>query len=88
MPSLCPARVTAPVSGGSREGPQNEEELLLAVTLTTQWMLITGRLLGHRPVLHGLGAASLIDFWADDHLDETVQGSKKGLKCVSTTGCS
>jgi hypothetical protein len=72
MPALCPAPDTAAVFDDAQEGPRNEEELLLAITLTTQWMLITGRLLGHRPVLHDLCPAALIDFWADDHLDDPL----------------
>jgi hypothetical protein len=58
------------------DGPQSDDERLMAIMLTTQWMLITGRLLGRHPLLHHLGPEALIDFWADDHQgrDSSTQG--------------
>jgi hypothetical protein len=50
-------------------GPQNADDLMIGLTLTTHWMLITGRRLGQQPLLHTLPAAELVDFWADDHAD-------------------
>lgn len=48
-------------------GPRTADEVVIGLTLTTQWMLITGRYLHERPLLHDLPAGQLIDFWADDH---------------------
>ena len=58
------------------DGPESDCERLMAITLTTQWMLITGRLLGRPPLLHRLCPEALIDFWADDHFDADAQSSK------------
>jgi hypothetical protein len=48
-------------------GPQSSDEAVIGIALTTRWMLITGRRLNEAPLLHGLPADQLIDFWADDH---------------------
>jgi hypothetical protein len=50
-------------------GPQTADDAVVGMTLTAVWMLITGRRLGERPLLHTLPAAELMDFWADDHAD-------------------
>ncbi|ROO84278.1 hypothetical protein EDD29_1798 [Actinocorallia herbida] len=44
-------------------GPRDCAEESLAVMLTTEWMLRTGRRLGDRPLLHRLDAAALVEFW-------------------------
>ena len=48
-------------------GPQTADEVIIGLALTTCWMLITGRRLYQQPLLHGLSADQLIDFWADDY---------------------
>ena len=53
-------------------GPRTPDEVLLGITLTSTWMLNTGRCLGAFPLLHDLDAAELIDFWAID-----MGGTKK-----------
>jgi hypothetical protein len=57
----CPRRASAPAAG-----PRCCDDAVIGIALTTTWMLITGRFLDHEPLLHGLPAADLIDFWADD----------------------
>jgi hypothetical protein len=55
-----------PASSATRtDGPQAGEEFELALALTTQWMLITGRRLGQHPLLHGLSPEELLEFWAE-----------------------
>lgn len=48
-------------------GPQSDDEAMIAIMLTTTWMLVTGRrLLCDRALLHDLSAPELIEFWAED----------------------
>jgi hypothetical protein len=56
--------------GKSRQpcGPQTADDIAIALALTARWMLVTGRRLHQRPLLHALPAEQLIDFWADDHI--------------------
>ncbi|MFC4052799.1 hypothetical protein ACFOY4_24185 [Actinomadura syzygii] len=56
---------------GRRTGPQCADEAALAMTLTTVWMVRTGRLLDRKPIMHELSADELVEFW-DDPLRETV----------------
>jgi hypothetical protein len=55
---------TAEVPDELEVGPRDADEFLLAVTLTTQQMLSTGRRLGERPLLHHLSPDELLEFWA------------------------
>lgn len=54
---------------GASHGPRCHEELMIAVLLTAQWMLLTGRRLGEYPVLHHHSADRLIEFWADAEME-------------------
>lgn len=37
---------------------------MLEIALTTVWMVRMGRRLGESPLLHGLAADQLVEFWA------------------------
>lgn len=50
-------------------GPHTVDDMVIGLALTTTWMLLTGRHLYERPLLHSLTAEQLVDFWADDHAD-------------------
>ncbi|REF00538.1 hypothetical protein [Thermomonospora umbrina] len=67
---ISSAEASPPTEG--EYGPQSADERVLAITLTTYWMLVTGRRLGQRPDLHHLEPHHLIEFWADDHLHRPV----------------
>lgn len=48
-------------------GPLSGDEAMIAILLTTTWMLVTGRrLLCDVALLHDLSAPELIEFWAED----------------------
>ena len=58
------------------------------MTLTTTWMLITGRRLDQAPLLHDLTADQLIGFWADDHTGEitlALPGAGKAVPATAST---
>lgn len=51
------------------DGPDNADDVALALALTTRWVLLTGRRLDcETPLFHELPVSDLIDFWADDQL--------------------
>jgi hypothetical protein len=61
--------LVAPPSPHQLRGPQSADDVVIAIALTTTWMLATGRRLrSDMPLLHDLNARELIDFWADDHI--------------------
>jgi hypothetical protein len=61
-------------------GPQCGSDVIIGLALTTTWMLITGRCLDHGPLLHGLPAADLIDFWADDYFVPADKAGAAGAR--------
>src|ERR1700677_5351767 len=65
-----------------QHGPRSADETVIAMTLTTQWMLETGRRLSEYPLLHDLAADELRDFWADDHAGGVSPAlTSKGNEC-------
>jgi hypothetical protein len=64
--TLAPQRAARPPGTRQPPGPRTADDIVIGLALTTRWMLITGRRLNQRPLLHILPAEQLLDFWADD----------------------
>jgi hypothetical protein len=59
----------APSSARQVRGPRSADDVVIAIALTTTWVLATGRRLRcEQPLFHDLNVHELIDFWADDHI--------------------
>lgn len=71
MPFLTTAaRPTPPLEGKAADVPADPDDELLALLYVGTWTLRTGRVLPVGVPAHQLSEAELIEFWADDRLEE------------------